>query len=71
MLLSEKKAKRFQNFFNNAEGDWIIGQIDELAGYKDDTFNEDPYKHAYNTGMRSVSVKIHNILNLKLKGEEK
>ena len=57
-----ESIKRLKSFFGNAEGDFIMGQIDMLCGYKADTFSPDPYLHAYNAGRKSVAVEIHNIL---------
>lgn len=58
----EQNIKRLRSFFNCAEGEFVMKQIDELCFYETDTFHPDPYIHAYRTGRRSVAVEIHNIL---------
>ncbi len=60
----EKKIHRsacFQRAFAG-EGQKVLDWIDEFAGYKNDTFNPDPYVSARNAGMRAVSVFIHNVV---------
>jgi len=61
-----KDGVRFQNFFKVPDGDFVLEQIDMLCGYRDDVFHPDSYKHAYNSGKRSVAVAIHMLLEKNL-----
>lgn len=63
-------VKKFQEYFNKPESDYILEQIDVLTGYNEDTFNPDPHLHAFNAGMRHVSVMIHNLLKIDSKGKK-
>lgn len=58
---------KFQKFFGDADGDFILGVIDGLTGYGKDTFNKDPHYNAYLNGRSSVSARIREILELKTK----
>ena len=55
-----------QKVFNSADGILALEQIDELCGYNKNVFNPDPYKHAFNSGLQSVAVLIHNAINVKV-----
>lgn len=52
----------FQRVFAGPEGKKVLDWIDEFAGYKNDTFDPDPYTSARKTGMRAVSIFIHNVI---------
>ena len=67
----EENIVRLQNFFNSAEGDFALKQIDILCGYKADIFNSDPYIHAFNAGRRSAAVEIHDMLKCPVNKETK
>lgn len=51
----------FQRIFAG-EGQKVLDWIDVFAGYKNDTFDPDPYVSARNAGMRAVAIFIHNVL---------
>lgn len=52
----------FQRRFAGAEGKKVLDWIDVFTGYKNDTFDPDPYVSARNTGLRAVSIFIHNVI---------
>lgn len=61
----EKKIHRsacFQRTFSEAEGQKVLDWIDVFTGYKNDTFDPDPYVSARKAGMRVVSIFIHNVI---------
>lgn len=61
----------FQRTFKGVDGKFVLKEIDALTGYKGSTFDPDPYKHACNAGMRSVSVFIHNCIEQDINKAEK
>ncbi len=52
----------FQRIFDGPEGQKVLNWIDVFAGYKNDTFDPDPYVSARNAGKRAVAIFIHNVL---------
>ena len=73
MPLNEKEKKAiieerihrsacFQRVFAGPEGIEVLDFIDTFAGYKNDTFDPDPYLSAYKAGVRALSIFIHNVL---------
>ncbi len=52
----------FQRVFAGPEGKKVMDWIDDFAGYRNDTFDPDPYMSARNAGMRAVSIFIHNVV---------
>lgn len=70
-LKKEENEKRFRSFFNGAEGDFVLEQIDILCGYNQTTFHVDPYQHAFGAGQRNAAVVIHELLERKEKEKEK
>ena len=60
-------AEKFKGFFLEDGGDFVMSQIDDLTGFHENTFSKDPYEHAFNAGMRNVSVLIHKLLEKDLK----
>lgn len=69
-----------QKVFGGPNGEKGLKMLDDWSCFKDDTFDSDPYKHAYNAGVRAMSVFIHNVLDndvekirkiLKQKSQEK
>lgn len=61
----------FQRAFKGVDGEFTLKEIDALTYYKGNTFNPDPYQSAYNAGQRSVSVFIHNVIELDIEKAEK
>ena len=62
----EKKIHRaavFQRVFTGPEGEEALKLFDDITGYRANTFDTDPYKNAYNAGVRSVALFIHNVLD--------
>ncbi len=45
--------------------------IDGITGYRNDTFEPDPYKSAYKAGKRAVSVILHDMLERDIKEARK
>jgi len=66
-----------QRTFKGTDGEFTLKEIDDVANYKGNTFNPDPYQSAYNAGQRSIAVFIHNCIDQdveearKLLGEKK
>ncbi len=56
----------FQKMFSGEEGLSVLKEIDIISCYKSNTFDPDPYKHAYNAGQLSISVFIHNCIDMNL-----
>ena len=52
----------FQRIFAGPEGKKVLDWIDNFTGYKNDTFDPDPYVSARNTGLRATSIFIHNVI---------
>jgi hypothetical protein len=53
----------FQRAFSGADGEFTLKEIDTLVNYKGNTFDPDPYQHAYNAGQRSIAVFIHKVID--------
>lgn len=65
----EKRIRRsvmFQELFRGT-GEEVLDEINMFAGMKNDTFDKDPYEHAYNAGRRSVAIFINNVINQNVK----
>ena len=61
----EKRVHRsasFQRMFQGADGKLFLDEIDKMAGYKNDTFDPDPYISSYRAGQRSVAIFMHNVI---------
>ena len=58
-----RRSANFQRIFSGKGGQEVLDEIDKFTLYKGNTFNADPYIHAYNAGQRSMAVFIHNILD--------
>ena len=61
-LIAEKRIHRSAEFQRDLEGTETLDEIDKFCGYKDDTFNHDPYIQSYTAGKRAVSIFIHNCI---------
>lgn len=61
----------FQRVFKGADGELTLKEIDEVAHYKGNTFDPDPYQSAYNAGQRSIAVFIHNCIDQDINEAEK
>lgn len=65
-----------QKVFSGPDGKEALEIIDEITGYKSNTFRPDPYKHAYNAGCKASAIVIHNALDgdvekaIKMLGEQ-
>lgn len=57
------RSANFQRLFSGKDGEFVLNEIDKFTMYKENTFNPNPHKHAYNAGQRSMAVFIHNILD--------
>lgn len=57
-----------KGIMSTKDGRSVIARLIELAGTHNDTFNSDPYKHAYNTGKRSQGVWLQNEVSTHFKG---
>ena len=66
-----RRSGNFQRVFNGKDGDFVLDEIDKFTMFKGNTFNQDPYIHAYNAGQRSMAVFIHNILDQDLESAKK
>ena len=60
------RSASFQRVFKGADGEFTLKEIDSWTGYKNDTFDPDPYKSAYKAGVRAVSIFIHNVIELNI-----
>ncbi len=67
MEKSIKQTACLQKLFAGTEGEFGLKAIDEITGYEYNTFDKDPYKHAYVAGMRAVSVILREIMNRDVK----
>ncbi|MCK5610262.1 hypothetical protein KAR91_50785 [Candidatus Pacearchaeota archaeon] len=76
---SVSNTEKLKSILGGPDGDFVMKHIDKLTGYSENTFNPDPYKHAFNAGMRQVSVQLHDLLkadieklreNQKVRGPE-
>lgn len=56
----------FQRVFKGVDGELTLKEIDIWTGYKNDTFDPDPYKSAYKAGVRAASIFIHNVIELDI-----
>ena len=57
------RSASFQRTFKGEDGELTLKEIDDWAGYRNDTFDPDPYKSAYKAGVRAVSIFIHNVID--------
>lgn len=58
-----RRSGNFQRLFRGKDGEKVLAEIDKFTMYNENTFNQDPYQHAYNAGQRSMAVFIHNIID--------
>ncbi len=61
------RSEILQKVFSGTNGEKALEVLDVLAGYKDDVFDADPYRHAYNAGVRSVITFIHKAIESDMK----
>jgi len=54
----------FQRVFSGADGELTLKEVDRFLGYRNDTFDPDPYIAAYNAGKRAGAIFIHNAIDL-------
>jgi hypothetical protein len=66
-----RRSARFQRAFSGADGEFALKELDTLTCYKGNTFDPDPYQSAYNAGQRSISVFIHNVIDLDIEEARK
>lgn len=60
-----QQTEQIQKLFaGNEEG---LKAIDGITGYRNDTFNPDPYQSAYNAGKRAVSIILRNMMDRDIK----
>ena len=68
---SIEQTARIQSLFAGRGGERGLKDIDDITGYHYNTFDKDPYKSAYNAGMRAVSVILHHIIERDVKEARK
>jgi len=71
MERSINQTARIQELFSGPSGRLGLEAIDQLTGYKENKFDSDPYKHAYNAGMRAVSVILRHLIERDVKEARK
>ena len=70
-MRSIEQTARIQKLFKGNDGEKALEAIDGLTGYKENKFDSDPYKHAYNAGMRAVSVILRHLIERDVKEARK
>ncbi len=70
-MRSIEQTARIQKLFKGNDGEKILVEIEGLTGYKENKFDSDPYKHAYNAGMRAVSVILRHLIERDVKEARK
>ena len=70
-MRSIEQTARIQELFSGPSGRLGLEAIDQLTGYKENKFDSDPYKHAYNAGMRAVSVILRHLIERDVKEARK
>jgi len=68
---SINQTARIQKLFSGPEGRLGLEAIDQLTGYEENKFDKDPYRHAYNAGMRAVSVILRHLIERDVKEARK
>ena len=56
-------AACFQRAFSGEDGEFALKEIDKLTLYNGNSYDPDPYQHAYNAGQRSIAVFIHRSIS--------
>ena len=70
-MRSIEQTARIQKLFKGNDGEKGLEAIDGITGYKENKFDSDPYKHAYNAGMRAVSVILRHLIERDVKEARK
>lgn len=70
-MRSIEQTARIQNLFKGNEGELGLKAIDGITGYNENKFDKDPYKHAYNAGMKAVSVILRHLIERDVKEARK
>lgn len=70
-MRSIEQTARIQKLFKGNDGELGLEAIDGITGYKENKFDKDPYKHAYNAGMRAVSVILRHLIERDVKEARK
>ncbi len=70
-MRSIEQTARIQKLFKGNDGKDGLEAIDGITGYKENKFDSDPYKHAYNAGMRAVSVILRHLIERDVKEARK
>ncbi len=68
---SIEQTAHIQSLFKGKDGELGLKAIDGITGYEYNPFNADPYKHAYNAGMRAVSVILRHLIERDVKEARK
>ena len=63
MARRNRRSACLQQVFSGPDGIKALEYLDQWAGFKNDTFDPDPYVHARKAGIRAMSVFIHNVLD--------
>jgi hypothetical protein len=71
MERSIDQTARIQKLFKGKDGEAGLKAIDGITGYAENKFSSDPYKHAYNAGMRAVSVILRHLIERDVKEARK
>ncbi len=70
-MRSIEQTARIQKLFKGNDGKDGLEAIDGITGYKENKFDKDPYKNAYNAGMRAVSVILRHLIERDVKEARK
>jgi hypothetical protein len=57
-----------EGIMSTKDGRSVIARLIELAGTHSETFNNDPYRHAFNAGKRSGGVWLQNEVSTHFHG---
>ena len=58
-----QQTNHIQKLFAGTDGELGLKAIDGITGYRNDPFDEDPYKHAFKAGKRAVSVILRDMID--------
>ncbi len=58
-----KRSACFQKVFRGTDGEKALKELDKWLGFRNDTFDPDPYISAYNAGRRAVAIFLHNAID--------
>ncbi len=60
----KKRCGDYQDVFDSPQGGRVLEDLSEFCGAKKVSFDEDPYRTAFNEGMRRVYLRINGFLDM-------